>query len=98
MRSHLANRKLLALGINPDDDFERISWDKFSLLRKLMNQKTVSIAEGVKYLIRFFIVKGENTIKKDEFVSLVSSVLRPYNDIIIKKEAILMLDSVTKRM
>lgn len=48
--------------------------------------------------MRFFVPNGENRIKKDEFVYLISSILRPHDTITPQQRGITLLDSVMKKV
>ena len=56
--SEVANRLLLAMEVNPLNDFHLVSWQAFSTFRRMMSLRHTS-AQGRKFLLRYLTLGGE---------------------------------------
>lgn len=70
----LANRVLLSLSINPQDDFSEIDWLRFTLLRRMMKEKDFETLGCVNFLLGLFFQGAEEQAERRTFEQVIRMI------------------------
>ena len=71
----IVNRILLSFHLNPLNDFQFISWEKFMKIRKLINGD-FNRQESTQFILEYFFTGSEETIMGVHFWAIFTSVIR----------------------
>ena len=77
----ITNRIFLAFNLNPMNDFQFISWEKFMRIKKLISGD-FNRKDCTDFLMDYFFIEPKKTMKGDEFWLIFSSVMRKLNAVL----------------
>jgi hypothetical protein len=79
--SDINNRVFLSFNLNPMNDFQFVSWEKFMKIRKLISGD-FNRKDCTDFLAGYFFIDARKTISGREFWLIFSSVFRKLNSVI----------------